>query len=230
MARTRRLPLPKAGIDARGTKWSIKYDRDWQEWQVRAYTRSRKTGAWKFREGPTAYCSDRDDAIDTFHHLVGYGPGYERANPYIIKNINGKPHIVEYARKAYKSPPLLSKAFEEQFDSQHGPGAYKEHMRQLLKKNPRFKGRKTLSKDAYKAGFFAALANIADCKMYEDADVGPGVGRYYARQCSIFLKKAKAAVNKIPDVDLRKIPAFHKGVRDATKKQNTIMPCRIAWR
>lgn len=81
MARERKLPLPKAGIDSRGIKWIVKFDRDQQEWQVRAYKRSAKTGAWKFAEGPTCYCFDRDDAIQTFHHLVGYGPGYERANP-----------------------------------------------------------------------------------------------------------------------------------------------------
>lgn len=81
MARERKLPLPKAGIAPNGIKYAIKYDRDWQEWQVRAYKRSPKTGAWKFAEGPTHYTEDRDDAIRTFHHLVGYGPGYERANP-----------------------------------------------------------------------------------------------------------------------------------------------------
>jgi hypothetical protein len=85
MARVRRLPLPKSGIAPNGIKYAVKYDRDWQEWQVRAYKRSPKTGAWKFAEGPTYYAgggSDgREDAIETFHHLVGYGPGYERANP-----------------------------------------------------------------------------------------------------------------------------------------------------
>lgn len=81
MARVRRLPLPKAGIAPNGTKYVVKYDRDWQEWQVRAYKRSAKTGAWKFAEGPTCYCGDREEAISTFHHLVGYAPGYARANP-----------------------------------------------------------------------------------------------------------------------------------------------------
>ena len=81
--------------------------------------------------------------------------------PYIIKNINGKPHIVEYTRKA--SPPLLSKAFEEQFDSQHGPGAYKEHMRQLLKNNPKRasrgkKRRKVASEEALAAGMLHLYA------------------------------------------------------------------------
>lgn len=76
-----RLPLPKAGIAPNGIKYAVKFDRDWQEWQVRAYKKSPTTGAWKFAEGPTCYCGDRDEAIATFHHLVGYAPGYERANP-----------------------------------------------------------------------------------------------------------------------------------------------------
>jgi hypothetical protein len=75
-----RQPLPKSGIAPNGTKYTVKFDREWQEWQVRAYKKS-ATGAWKFVEGPTYYCEDRDDAISTFHHLVGYAPGYERANP-----------------------------------------------------------------------------------------------------------------------------------------------------
>jgi hypothetical protein len=74
-----RLPLPKAGIAPNGIKYVVKFDRDWQEWQVRAY--KKRNGVWKFAEGPTCYCEDRDEAIATFHHLVGYAPGYERANP-----------------------------------------------------------------------------------------------------------------------------------------------------
>jgi hypothetical protein len=85
MARVRRLPLPKPGIAPNGIKYAVKYDRDWQEWQVRAYKRSPSTGAWKFAEGPTCYCGDRDEAINTFHHLVGYAPGYERSNPVVVK-------------------------------------------------------------------------------------------------------------------------------------------------
>ncbi len=79
------MALPKAGVTPDGKlKFAIKYDRDWQEWQVRAYKRS-KTGAWKFAEGPTCYANDKEDALQTFHHLVGYAPGYERANPVVVK-------------------------------------------------------------------------------------------------------------------------------------------------
>lgn len=74
------MALPKAGIDHQGIKWAVKYDREWQEWQVRAYKKA-ASGAWKFWEGPTYYANDREDAIRTFHHLVGYAPGYTRANP-----------------------------------------------------------------------------------------------------------------------------------------------------
>ena len=81
MARTRAFPLPKAGIAPNGTKYVVKFDRDWQEWQVQAYKNSPTTGAWKFAEGPTCYCGDREEAISTFHHLVGHAPGYTRSNP-----------------------------------------------------------------------------------------------------------------------------------------------------
>ena len=80
MARERRLPLPKAGIAPYGTKYVVKYDREWREWQVRSYHKN-KNGVWKFADGLTYYTDDREDAIKTFHHLVGYAPGYTRANP-----------------------------------------------------------------------------------------------------------------------------------------------------
>ena len=75
------MALPKPGITPDGKlKFAVKFDREWREWQVRAYKRS-ATGAWKFVEGPTYYANDKEDAIQTFHHLVGYAPGYTRANP-----------------------------------------------------------------------------------------------------------------------------------------------------
>ena len=74
------MVLPKPGIAPDGIKYAVKFDREWREWQVRAY-RKNKNGAWKFCEGPTYYSHDKEDAIQTFHHLVGYAPGYTRANP-----------------------------------------------------------------------------------------------------------------------------------------------------
>jgi hypothetical protein len=63
------MALPKAAIDPQGTRWKVHYDREWQEWQVRAYKKS-PTGAWKFWEGPTYYTEDREDAIRTFNYLI----------------------------------------------------------------------------------------------------------------------------------------------------------------
>jgi hypothetical protein len=93
----RRLPLPKSGIASNGIKYAVKYDRDWQEWQGRGYKRSAKTGVWKFAEGPTCYCGDREEAISTFHHLVGFAPGYTRANPGL------KSVLVRIGKKLYRA-------------------------------------------------------------------------------------------------------------------------------
>lgn len=74
------------GIAPDGTKYVVHFDREWREWQVRAY-RKNKAGVWKFAEGPTYYANDREDATQTFYHLVGHGPAGTHVNPggYIIK-------------------------------------------------------------------------------------------------------------------------------------------------
>jgi hypothetical protein len=64
------MAIPKAAIDSRGIRWKVHFDREWREWQVRAYKQS-PTGAWKFWEGPTYYTEDREDAIRTFNHIIG---------------------------------------------------------------------------------------------------------------------------------------------------------------
>ncbi len=52
-----------------GTTYKVRYDTDWQEWQVAAFRNG------KFVEGPTYYAgggeTGKDDAISTFNHLVG---------------------------------------------------------------------------------------------------------------------------------------------------------------
>jgi len=62
--------LPKAAVAPDGTRYKVHYDRDWQEWQVRAFVNG------KFHEGRTYYtgasgAEGREDAIQTFRHLVG---------------------------------------------------------------------------------------------------------------------------------------------------------------
>jgi hypothetical protein len=68
------------GIAPDGTKYVVHFDREWREWQVRAY-RKNKAGVWKFAEGPTYYANDREDATQSFYHLVGHGPAGTHVNP-----------------------------------------------------------------------------------------------------------------------------------------------------
>lgn len=68
------------GIAPNGIKYVVHFDRDWREWQVRAY-RKNKNGVWKFAEGPTCYCEDKEDATRTFYYLVGHGPAGTHVNP-----------------------------------------------------------------------------------------------------------------------------------------------------
>ncbi len=77
------------GIAPDGTKYVVHFDRDWREWQVRAYRKNRK-GVWKFAEGPTCYCEDREDATQTFYHLVGHGPAGTHVNPRVIHYIQAQ--------------------------------------------------------------------------------------------------------------------------------------------
>jgi hypothetical protein len=68
------------GIAPDGTKYVVHFDRDWREWQVKAY-RKNKAGVWKFAEGPTYYAYDREDAEQAFWHLVGHAPAGTHVNP-----------------------------------------------------------------------------------------------------------------------------------------------------
>ena len=61
------MALPKAATMPDGTRYKVHYDRDWQEWQVRAYVKN------KFNHGRTIYCSDREDALNTFDHITTRG-------------------------------------------------------------------------------------------------------------------------------------------------------------
>ena len=67
------------GVSPYGTKYVVHFDREWREWQVRAY--KKRNGVWKFAEGPTYYSNDKEDAVQTFYHLVGHGPAGTYANP-----------------------------------------------------------------------------------------------------------------------------------------------------
>jgi hypothetical protein len=56
-------PLPQAeGIDKKGRKVKlvVKKDRDWDEWQVRAYVNG------KFNENETHFAGDKEDALASF--------------------------------------------------------------------------------------------------------------------------------------------------------------------
>lgn len=68
------------GIASDGTKYVVHYDREWREWQVRAYRKNNK-GVWKFVEEPTYYANDKEDATQTFWHLVGHAPAGTHVNP-----------------------------------------------------------------------------------------------------------------------------------------------------
>lgn len=72
------------GIAADGTKYVVHYDREWREWQVRAY-RKNKSGVWKYHDGRTYFSEDKEDAIQTFWHLVGHGPAGTHVNPGVYR-------------------------------------------------------------------------------------------------------------------------------------------------
>jgi hypothetical protein len=91
------------GIAPDGTKYVVHFDREWREWQVRAY-RKNKAGIWKFAEGPTCYCEDREDATQTFYHLVGHGPAGTHVNPIILTlHRGGKKHTRVLGAKKSRS-------------------------------------------------------------------------------------------------------------------------------
>lgn len=67
------------GVAPDGTKYVVHFDREWREWQVRAY--KKRKGIWKFAEGPTYYANDKEDATQTFWYLVGHAPAGTHVNP-----------------------------------------------------------------------------------------------------------------------------------------------------
>lgn len=98
------------GIAPDGTKYVVHFDREWREWQVRAY-RKNKAGVWKFAEGPTYYANDREDAEQSFYHLVGHAPAGTHMNPMTrkwrglrLRSSLRKKYGAARIRRLYKNP------------------------------------------------------------------------------------------------------------------------------
>ena len=67
------------GVASDGTKYVVKKDREWNEWQVVAYVGGKR------HEGKTYHASDKADAVGTFHKLVAKRIGHvEIGGPDII--------------------------------------------------------------------------------------------------------------------------------------------------
>ena len=59
-----------SGIAPDGTKYVVKKDREWDEWQVVAYVKGKR------HEGRTYHASDKADAVGTFYKIVGKQVGH----------------------------------------------------------------------------------------------------------------------------------------------------------
>lgn len=117
------------GVAPNGTKYVVHFDRDWREWQVRAY--KKRNGVWKFAEGPTYYSNDKEDAVQTFWHIVGHAPAGTHVNPNKTDNFfiltvdkNGKMEVDDFAgwQRQYFQNGDSEKAVIESWEKESGRG------------------------------------------------------------------------------------------------------------
>lgn len=161
-----------SGIAPDGTKYVVKKDREWNEWQVVAYVGGKR------HEGRTYHAADKADAVGTFYKIVGRQIGHvEIGGPDIIKfdmgggvrfNRKRRVHRNAGAEQNVITVPFrqgrkYSVAQVQNWVEKHGTPAMKQRLAQAMAQYRRFhKGSlpKFITYSLYKMGSHKGISDV----------------------------------------------------------------------
>ncbi len=114
VARNPTAPLPKTATDARGVRWTVKKDREWNEWQVVAYVGGKRDED-KTYHANGGDAASRQDAIDTFHQIMrsSAAPSVNPAWRWVIFRSN--PNVAKHEVATAATLPAIRKQMVAMF-------------------------------------------------------------------------------------------------------------------
>ena len=161
-----------SGVASDGTRYVVKKDREWNEWQVVAYVGGKR------HEGKTYHASDKADAVGTFHKLVAKRIGHvEIGGPGIISFDMGGGVRFNRKRRVHRNPgteqSVITVPFRQgrkysvtqvqNWVERHGTPAMKKRFAQAMAQYRRFhKGSlpKFITYSLYKMGSHQGISDV----------------------------------------------------------------------
>lgn len=142
-----------AGVAPDGTKYVVKKDREWDEWQVVAYVGGKR------HEGRTYHASDKADAVGTFKSLVGGGvvPNRKRR---VHRNPGANQNVITVP---FRQGRKYSVAQVQNWVEKHGTPAMKKRFAQSMAQYRRFhKGSmpRFITYSLYKMGSHQGISDV----------------------------------------------------------------------